>query len=91
MMPACCQLARPKSPNVQKTMAARLTSSAKYCMIVVPPEKSAESATPDKTIASGVICRNFERPRTTRVESIEKPNAQMDTSHGLLIVTPSGV
>jgi hypothetical protein len=47
-----CQATRPRSPNVQKTIAATCTSSAKYCTNVEAAENSEPKATPASTTDS---------------------------------------
>ena len=69
----------PRSPKVQNTNDASSVSLAKYCKSVVAPEKSALSATPASTIASGPMARSFESPRMMTETSILLTNAQTDT------------
>ncbi len=75
MIPSSSQLARPTSPNVQKTTAASWVSLAKYCRNIVPAVKSEERATPASTITSGDAPRSREMRRMIIVARRQKKNA----------------
>ena len=76
MRPIWPQVARLRSPNSQKMTLESSTSSAKYCMMVDAPEKSAESATPTSTMLSGRMQPRRENSSTTPADTMAPAKAK---------------
>lgn len=75
MMPICCQVAFPKSPNCQNTTFVSSTSSAKYWRMVEAPDQRADRATPTRMMLSGRMRPSLENASTMRLDAMAPTNA----------------
>ena len=69
------QLARPRSPKVQETMAESCTELARYCIRVRPAEKIEPMAMPARTMDWAEMVVSTVRRRMATVERREKMKA----------------